>query len=91
MKSVILTKLSARLAQLVRASRLHREGQGFESLGVHNISERDSNKGVAGKAFPRIAGGDRAKRGQEGWKPLLGGTQCRLRIPWCAPVTRRHL
>ena len=27
---------SARLAQLVRASRLHREGLGFESLNVHH-------------------------------------------------------
>ena len=27
----------ARLAQLVRAPRLHRGGQGFESLGVHSI------------------------------------------------------
>ena len=30
------SNFNARLAQLVRASRLHREGQGFESLGVHN-------------------------------------------------------
>ena len=28
----------ARLAQLVRASRLHREGRGFESLGAHQKS-----------------------------------------------------
>ena len=27
-----------RLAQLARASRLHREGQGFESLGAHHFS-----------------------------------------------------
>ncbi len=30
-----LTYNYARLAQLVRASRLHREGRGFESLGAH--------------------------------------------------------
>ncbi len=34
-KYFIISTNNARLAQLVRASRLHREGQGFESLGVH--------------------------------------------------------
>ena len=37
---IILCNLSGRLAQLVRASRLHREGRGFESLSAHqNKSE----------------------------------------------------
>ena len=32
----ILTHIIGRLAQLVRASRLHREGRGFESLSAHH-------------------------------------------------------
>ena len=34
---VFLHPWLGRLAQLVRASRLHREGRGFESLGVHHF------------------------------------------------------
>ncbi len=35
----MLTTQIGRLAQLVRASRLHREGRGFESLTAHQIHE----------------------------------------------------
>ena len=37
-RSIIFCK--GRLAQLARASRLHREGRGFESLNAHSSSEK---------------------------------------------------
>ena len=38
----VISTIFGRLAQLARASRLHREGRGFESLTAHHMTERSA-------------------------------------------------
>ena len=38
----VISTIFGRLAQLVRASRLHREGREFESLAAHHITEHSA-------------------------------------------------